>query len=97
MFKRSLTLFSWTTAMYCQRVVLLRRRPCSPCETAWISVVWRMGSSGSMRPLVSTKCDANKVLISVDLPKPVWPGNSTTEVSTRAHAGRGGLSAHQRP
>lgn len=30
--------------------------------------------SGSVRPFESTRCDANSVFTSVDLPSPVWPG-----------------------
>lgn len=44
-----------------------------PCDTAWISVVDRTGSEGVMRPLESIRWDANMVLMSVDLPSPVWP------------------------
>ena len=31
--------------------------------------------SGSVRPFDSTKCEAKRVLISVDLPRPVWPAH----------------------
>lgn len=43
------------------------------CDTAWISVVDRIGSSGDRRPLLSIRCEAKMVLINVDLPSPVWP------------------------
>jgi hypothetical protein len=36
-------------------------------------VVCLTGSSEVNRPLVSIKCDAKMVLISVDFPRPVWP------------------------
>lgn len=53
----------------------LRRTPFSSimCETVWISVVERTGSSGASLPLESIKWDAKMVLISVDFPRPVWP------------------------
>lgn len=48
-----------------------------PCDADWISVVDRIASVGVRRPLESIKCDAKIVLISVDLPSPVWPIVST--------------------
>jgi hypothetical protein len=36
-------------------------------------VVVRGSSSGWKRPLLSIKCEAKMVLMSVDLPRPVWP------------------------
>ena len=38
-----------------------------------MSVVLRMGSLGRTRPLELRRCDANIVLIKVDLPSPVCP------------------------
>jgi hypothetical protein len=36
-------------------------------------VVVRGSSSGWKRPLLSIRCDAKMVLMSVDFPRPVWP------------------------
>ena len=44
-----------------------------PCEVGNISVVDRTASDGDSRPLELIRCEAKSVLISVDLPKPVWP------------------------
>lgn len=53
----------------------LRRTPFSSiiCETVWISVVDRTGSSGASLPFESIRCDAKIVLINVDFPRPVCP------------------------
>jgi hypothetical protein len=52
-----------------------RRTPFSSmmCETVWISVVERTGSSGASRPFESIRCDAKIVLMRVDFPRPVCP------------------------
>ena len=36
-------------------------------------VVERGSSSGTMRPLLSMRWDAKRVLTRVDFPRPVWP------------------------
>lgn len=43
------------------------------CETVWISVVERTGSSGVSRPFESIRWEAKMVLIKVDFPRPVCP------------------------
>ena len=49
------------------------------CETVWISVVARTGSSGLIRPFESMRCDAKMVLINVDFPNPVWPSSPSCQ------------------
>ena len=52
-----------------------RRTPFSSmmCDTVWISVVERTGSSTVSLPFESIRCDAKIVLMRVDFPSPVWP------------------------
>lgn len=75
MFNLSLTPFSSITST-CQLGLLYISLDHILCDTVWISVVARTGSSGLRRPLESMRCDAKMVLISVDFPKPVCPASS---------------------
>jgi hypothetical protein len=70
-----LSLFTWSPYPGVSTMFNRRRTPFSSmmCETVWISVVERTGSSGASRPFESIRCDAKIVLMRVDFPRPVCP------------------------
>lgn len=67
--------------------MLARTQRDAPWLWAWISVVDRVACSASTLPFESIRCDAKSVLMSVDLPRPVWPAQA---IATRCekHAGQ---------